>query len=264
MIGEPGEILVVDDEGVVRRVLGDALAQVGHRVRTAGSGAEALAALEVAPVDVVLLDLQLGDADGVEVMQAMRARWPETQVIILTAHGSMASAIAAVRHDAADYLLKPVGVEALRGRVGEVLARSRVGRQRQERLRSMFVQLRSLVSDAEPAAAAPRPAAAAEGGALQAGPLTVDVVRHLVAMGGQSVDVTPTEFAILQALLQEPGAVVTCGRIVQSFQVGVSDEDEARQILRPHIVRLRRKLEPDPARPTHLRSVRGVGYRWSA
>jgi two-component system KDP operon response regulator KdpE len=264
MSSDVATILVVDDEAVVRRVLGDALAQAGHAVRTAGSGEAALAALKEEPADLVLLDLQLGDADGVEVMQAIRERWPQTQIIILTAHGSMSSAIAAVRNEAADYLLKPIGVEALRCRAAEVLARHRASRQRQERIRTMYEQLQALVSEEHlppSRAALPTPPRANQGGA---GPLSIDTTRHIVRMGGQPVDVTPTEFAILQALVRIPGAVVPCGQIVQGFQAGVTDEDEARQILRPHIVRLRRKLELDPSRPTYIQSVRGVGYRWNS
>lgn len=264
-MSERATILVVDDEAVVRRVLGDALTQAGYRVRTVASAEAALAAMADEPADLVLLDLQLGDADGVEVMQAVRERWPETQLIVLTAHGSMASAIAAVRHDAADYLLKPIGVDALRVRVAEVLERHQAGRRRQEHIRTLYEQLRVIVDDERPgAASATQRAPAVSAGVYSAGPLTVDVSRYLVRMGGHPVDVTPTEFAILQSLARIPGAVVPCGQIVQSFQGGVADEDEARQMLRPHIVRLRRKLEPDPAQPIYIQSVRGVGYRWGS
>jgi DNA-binding response OmpR family regulator len=258
------QILVVDDETVVRRVLGDALAQAGYRVRTAASGEEALAVLAEQPSDLVLLDLQLGDADGVEVMQVIRARWPQTQILILTAHGSMSSAIAAVRHEAADYLLKPIGVEALRQRVGEVLARHQAGRERQELIRTMYQQLQTLVADERPAplASEGRPGAVADERALTAGPLVVDSGRHLVRMAGQPIEVTPTEFAILQILARSPGSVVSCAQIAQAFQGGIESEDEARQIVRPHIVRLRRKIEPDSAHPRYIQSVRGVGYRW--
>lgn len=256
-------ILIVDDEAVVRRVFGDALAQAGYRVRLAESGEAALAALAVAPAELVLLDLQLGDSDGIEVMRAARERWPQLQIIILTAHGSMASAIEALRADVADYLLKPVSVEALRTRVAEVLARNRTNRERTERLRSMSQQLQAMLNADEMPPAPAKPTLAGER-VLRAGPLVLDIGRHSLHMDGQSIEVTPTEFAILHALLHSAGAVVTCGQLAQGFQSGVVDEDEARQIMRPHIVRLRRKLEPDPARPAYLQSVRGVGYRWNS
>jgi DNA-binding response OmpR family regulator len=263
MATESAHILVVDDETVVRRVLGDALAQTGYRVRTAASGAEALEKLAEHPADLILLDLQLGDTNGVEVMQVIRTRWPQSQIIILTAHGSMSSAIAAVRHEAADYLLKPIGIDALRQRVGEVLARYRASRDRQDLIRTMYQHLQTLVADeAAGTPGAEPPPGSGDERTLSAGPLLVDRGRHLVRMAGQTIEVTPTEFAILQTLARSPGSVVGCTQIVQAFQSGVESEDEARQILRPHIVRLRRKLEPDPAHPRYLQSVRGIGYRW--
>lgn len=254
-------ILVVDDEAVVRRVLSDALSQAGYRVRAAASGEAALAMMVDEPAELILLDLQLGDSDGVEVMRTSRERWPQTQVIILTAHGSLASAIAAVRSDAADYLLKPIGVDELRRRVGEVIMRHRAGRERQERIRTMYQQLQALVADEGLLERQPGAGGAGER-ALSAGPLSVDVARHMVRMAGQPVEVTPTEFAILHALARNPGTVVPCVQIVQTFQGSVASEDEARQMLRPHIVRLRRKIEPDAAHPIYIQSVRGVGYRW--
>ncbi|MFV9503226.1 MAG: response regulator transcription factor [Oscillochloridaceae bacterium umkhey_bin13] len=256
-------ILVVDDEIVVRRVLSDALAQAGHRVRSAGSGADALALLAEEPADLVLLDLQLGDSDGVEVMQIIRERRPQTQIIILTAHGSMASAIAALRSEAADYLLKPIGVEVLRQRVAEVLMRYQANRERLDRLRAMYAQMQALVADEGGLQVEEPPSPLAER-AINAGLLSIDVGRHEVRMGSQPIEVTPTEFAILQTLARTPGTVVPCMQIVQAFQGAVTDEDEARQMLRPHIVRLRRKLEPNPSRPIFLQSVRGIGYRWSS
>ncbi|RRR69217.1 MAG: DNA-binding response regulator [Candidatus Viridilinea halotolerans] len=257
------QILVVDDETVVRRVLGDALAQTGYRVRTAASGEEALAAMAALPADLVLLDLQLGDSNGVDVMQIMRSRWPQTQIIILTAHGSMGSAIAAVRHEAADYLLKPIGVDALRQRVGEVLTRHRASRERQTLIRTMYQQLQSLVEeDAPEASPAEAPPTHRDALTLVAGPLVVDSGRYAVHMRGQPIEVTPTEFAILQILARNPDSAVSCVQIVQTFQAGVESEDEARQIVRPHIVRLRRKIEADPTHPHYIQSVRGIGYRW--
>lgn len=260
MTSQGATILVVDDEAVVRRVLGDALAHAGYRVRSAATGEAALSSMAEDPADLILLDLQLGDTDGVAIMQVARERWPQTQVIILTAHGSLASAIAAVRHDAADYLLKPIGVDELRQRVGQVISRARASRDRQERIRVMYQQLQALVADE--GLAAPQPEMPPGGERLTLGPLTIDVSRHVVRIGSQPIELTPTEFAIVHTLARSQGMVVTCRQIVGSFQGAVESEDEARQILRPHIVRLRRKVEADPANPVYIQSVRGVGYRW--
>jgi two-component system KDP operon response regulator KdpE len=173
----------------------------------------------------------------------------------------MASAIEAVRQEAADYLLKPISMETLRTRVAEVLTRHRATQQRSERIRHMYQQLQALVADEGLGNAMP-PAPQAAGAVVHAGPLAMDVQQHMVRMAGQPVELTPTEFAILHALVRQPGTVIPCTQLIGAFQPGQIDEDEARGVMRPHIVRLRRKIEPDPQRPTYILSVRGVGYRW--
>jgi DNA-binding response OmpR family regulator len=261
MSAESASVLVVDDEALVRRVLGDALSQAGYRVSRAASGAEALAMLEQAGADLMLLDLQLGDDDGIEVMRAARSRWPNLPIIILTAHGSLASAIQAVRNDASDYLLKPIGIESLRARVAEVIAQHRASQQRYARIRTMYQQLQALVEDA--GLGTPQAPTAPPGGMLRAGPLSIDAQQHIARMAGQSVDLTPTEFAILYALARQPGVVIPCVQLIQTIQGVQMDADEARNVMRPHILRLRRKIEPDPQHPVYIQSVRGIGYRWN-
>lgn len=259
---EPVTILIVDDEAVVRRVLGDALEQAGYRVRRAASGAEALAILAQAPIDLMVLDLQLGDTDGVAIMREVRIQWAHLPIIILTAHGSLSSAIEAVRHEAADYLLKPIGLDTLRNRVAETIARTHANRQRHERLKTMYSEIQALVA-AEglvPHRALPLPPMEC----IAAGPLTIDLHRHEVRLHGHAIEVTPTEFSILHTLAQYADAPISCTRLVDAFQGGSFAEDEARQIMRPHIVRLRRKIEADPQHPAFLQSVRGIGYRWNS
>ncbi|NJN17366.1 MAG: response regulator transcription factor [Oscillochloris sp.] len=204
MSNESARILIVDDEAIVRRVLGDGLSQTGYQVRTAASADEALALLAQQPVDLLLLDLQLGDRNGIDVLREVRAQRPQLPILILTAHGSLTSAIDAVRLDADDYLLKPIGLEALRTRVAEVLARYKAEVGRQERLRTMYRHMQALIADEglTPAQAVSQPA---QKGVYVAGPLAVDVPRHQVRINGQLVDVTPSEFAILHTLV--------CGRV---------------------------------------------------
>ncbi|EFO81843.1 two component transcriptional regulator [Oscillochloris trichoides DG-6] len=259
---ETASVLVVDDEAVVRRILGDALAQAGYRVQRAQNSAEALALLEHPGADLMLLDLQLGDDDGVDVMRIARSKWPQLPIIILTAHGSMSSAIEAVRLEAADYLLKPIGIETLRSRVAEVIERYRANQQRHERIRSMYQQLQEIVKDEGLAVHHEAPPSTSHELNLRVGDLSIDVQQHTVRMRGQTVEVTPTEFAILHTLARQPGVVIPCVQLIQAFQNVQMEEDEARTVMRPHIVRLRRKLEPDPQRPIYIQSVRGIGYRW--
>jgi DNA-binding response OmpR family regulator len=231
-------------------------------VELASSGTMAMERLASPGIDLLLLDLQLGDIDGTDVMQFARQRWPDLSIIMLTAHGSLPSAIAAVRAGAADYLLKPISMATLRDVVHRVLAERDRSRARGERLRAVYEQMDALmrsegllhaVAVSEPA---PRSAI------YESAPLHIDVQQHMVALRGQPIDVTPSEFAILLELLRVPGAVVACLRLARAINTVVDDEEEARQLIRPHIARLRRKLETAPQQPVHLISVRGVGYRW--
>ncbi|HEX5689255.1 MAG TPA: response regulator transcription factor [Roseiflexaceae bacterium] len=256
-------ILVVDDEAVVRRVLSDALRRAGHDVELAACGMEALKRLAQPGVDLLLLDLQLGDIDGVEVMQAARRNWPELPIIMLTAHGSLPSAIAAVRANAADYLLKPISMEKLREVIEETLERHNRFRTRGAQLRSMYEQMGTLLQSEGllPSMAVFDPADVS-GAVYEAGPLRLDARQHTVMLRGQPLDVTPSEFAILQELLRAPGTVVSCLQLAHAIQTIADDEEEARALIRPHIGRLRRKVEYDSQQPSHILSVRGIGYRW--
>ena len=138
-------ILIVDDEAIVQRVLGDALSRSDLTVELASSGSAALERLERPGIDLLLLDLQLGDIDGVDVLRAARQRWPNLPIIMLTAHGSLPSAIAAVRAGAADYLLKPISIATLRDVVNRVLSERDHIRAREERLRAAYEQMDALL-----------------------------------------------------------------------------------------------------------------------
>ena len=180
---------------------------------------------------------------------------------MLTAHGSLPSAIAAVRSGAADYLLKPVTIDYLRERIGCILGQAQQVQQRQEQLQTMYVQMRGFLAREgmlELGGAPPEAPAAV----IHSGPLYLDLRQHIVQMDGVSVLTTPIEFAILVELLRQSGSVISCTTLVRATNTVASDEEEARQLIRPHIVRLRRKLEPDPQQPRFLISVRGIGYRW--
>jgi two-component system KDP operon response regulator KdpE len=259
-------LLLVDDELIVRRLLGDALAHAGYHVELASSDTEALERLAQPGIDMLLVDLRLGDADGVQVMQAARQLWPRLPIIMLTANGSLSSAIAAVRAGVADYLLKPIDLETLRQRIAAILDDYDLSRAHAQQLTAMYSQLHGILQSegwlretstdtlAQPAA----------GQVYRSGPLSLDVQYHAVRMHQQPIDVTPSEFAILVELLRQPGAVVPCMRLTEAINTAVDDEEAARQLIRPHIVRLRRKLERDPQQPCYLLSVRGLGYRWAS
>ena len=230
--------LVVDDEEGVRFFLEEILRRAGHLVVTVSSGEEALERLWEGPFDLVMLDLKLGGrVDGMRVLEAVKWRWPETVVVILTAHGSLDSALAAIREGVDGYLLKPAEPGQVRQAVQEALARRK-----------------RLARSAKPAR---------EELLLVQGPFSIDLKRHVATCAGQPLELTAREFALLVYLVQNASRVLSPQELVQVVQqYECQDPYEAQQIVKWYIHRLRRKVEPDPASPRHILTVRGVGYRF--
>ena len=228
--------LVVDDEERIRFFLQETLQRSGHVVTTASSGEEALERLQETSFDLVMLDLMLGGRiDGQRVLEAIRWRWPGTIVIILTAHGSLESAVSAIQEGVDGYLLKPVRPDDIRRAVGEAVER-----------RQMLV------------------AAEQDGDAghiLKRGPFAVDLQSRQVTYGEKTVDLTPSEFKLLVHMMQNAREAISPPELVQAVrQYKPEYLQEARQIIKWYVHRLRRKVEPDPSNPRHILNVRGVGY----
>ena len=236
--------LVVDDEAGIRFFLEEALQQIGHSVVTVSSGEEALDQLRDGRFDLILLDLMLGGrVDGMRVLESVKWRWPATVVIILTAHGSLDSSLAAIREGVDGYLLKPVEPEELWQVVEEAL-------NRQSKLAQAYEQPQE---DEE------------KGQILQSGPFTVDLEKQMATMAGQLLDLNASEFALLAHLMQNADRAISPQELVWVAK-GYESEDvqEAREIIKWYIYRLRRKVEPDPSDPHYVLNVRGVGYRFGS
>jgi DNA-binding response OmpR family regulator len=237
-MSEKMHTLVVDDEAGIRFFLAETLRKAGHTVEAAGSGEEALERLRTTPFDLVVLDLKLGGrVDGLRVLEAVRWRWPGTMAIILTGHGSLDSAMAAIRDGVDGYLLKPVEPKDLRQAIQEASDRR---------------QRRSL------------PKARDEGQqVLRHGPFSVDSSKHLATLSGQPLDLTTREFRLLAHLIENANRVVGPKELVEAVQGYECDSlYEARDIIKWYVHRLRRKVEPDPSNPRYITNVRGVGYRF--
>ncbi len=235
------QTLVVDDEAGIRFFINQTLTRAGHSVTEAVDGEEALAVLRETPFDLVMLDLQLGGrVDGLKVLEALRWRWPDAVAIILTAHGSLESAMQAIHDDVDLYLLKPVTPEELRDAVQAALSK----RQRQRE------QLQEQAS---------------AGDVLQRGDFYLDLDKHEVRYKDRGLELTPSEFELLAYLIQHEHRVVPPPELVEVVR-DYKPEDlyEARNIIKWYIHRLRRSVEPDAANPRHIINVRGVGYRFKA
>ena len=226
--GGPRLLLVEDDEPA-RRLLHAYLVRRGYRVDEAATAAEALRSWDAHRADLILLDLGLPDADGVEIVRKVR-REATTPIVILSARGTERDKIAALEAGADDYLTKPFSTDELNARIRAVLRR----------------------------AAGPD----ADGGRLTLGPIELDVLHHSVTVSGVPVRLTPREFELLKVLLAYPGRVVTKGRLLRAVW-GLAYAEESHYV-HVYVNRLRRKLAAaDPAGSIDalIATEPGVGYR---
>lgn len=233
------ETLVVDDEQGIRFFLEKTLTKSGHSVTTAGSGEAALEALRDKRFDLMLLDLKLGGrVDGLRVLEAVRWRWPSTIVIMLTAHGSLASAQAAIEEGVDGYLLKPVEPAEVRETIAEAI-------ERRQRVVDSHVDVKAREKH------------------MQRGPFFVDRKKYVATFKGEPLDLTRREFRLLVHLMENTQRVVAPPELVRvARDYDPDDIQEARDIIKWYIHRLRQKVEPDPANPRYIVNVRGVGYRF--
>jgi DNA-binding response OmpR family regulator len=223
-------ILVVDDEPKIADLARDYLEHAGFTVRTAADGEAALTAVRRDRPDLVVLDLGLPGLDGLDVTRAIR-RDSNLPVIMLTARDDELDKLLGLELGADDYLTKPFSPRELVARVRAVLRR--------------------VDAAAEPDAVT----------LIRAGDLTLDLPRMRADLAGHTIDLTPTEFALLAAMARQPGRIFTRSQLLDAVH-GVAFESYERAI-DTHIKNIRRKLEPDPRRPVLVLTVYGVGYRFA-
>ncbi len=238
---EPIRTLVVDDEAGIRFTLEKTLSRVGHNVTVVGSGEDALEVLRDTPFDLAFLDLNLGGhVDGLRILEAARWRWPNMAVIILTAHGSLDSAMEAIREGVDRYVLKPVTPKELREVVEEVLS------QKHEEVERIQDQTEDPVL-------------------LRRGDFVVDLQKHCVSHDKEILDLTAREYDLLVHMMENSYRVISPKELVEVVRGYRPDHIyEARNIIKWYIHRLRQSIEPDPSHPVHIVNVRGVGYRFVA
>lgn len=257
------KILVVDDEQAVRLSLAELLSMEGYQVTTAASGEEALRYLNETAFDLVLLDLIMPGIGGLQVMEIARQIAPDTVIIMLTAHGTLSSAITALRQGAHDYLLKPCAVDDILTSVSAGLDKRKREARRKELVSVMeetIQELKGVHGFLTPQQVADQEAAEEEERFLQARGIIVDKQKHVATINDTPLDLTPTELRLLACLITNADRVLSSRELVKEVQNYDCREEEARSIIRVHIRRLRRKIEPDPRQPQYIVNVRGVGY----
>jgi two-component system, OmpR family, response regulator RegX3 len=225
-------VLVVEDEESFSDALSYMLRREGFDAVVAASGPEALAEYDRSGADIVLLDLMLPGLPGTEVCRALRTR-SNVPIIMLTAKDSEIDKVVGLELGADDYVTKPYSARELVARIRAVLRRR---------------------GDATGAPSAD--------GVLEAGRVRMDVERHVVAVDGEPVPLPLKEFDLLEYLLRNAGRVLTRGQLID--RVWGADYVGDTKTLDVHVKRLRAKLEPDPANPTCLLTVRGLGYKLEA
>jgi two-component system, OmpR family, alkaline phosphatase synthesis response regulator PhoP len=224
-------ILVVEDEMKIARLVRDYLEHAGFEVVVTGDGESALASVRGARPDLVVLDLGLPGADGLDVARELR-RGSGVPIVMLTARGDETDRIVGLELGADDYVVKPFSPKELVARVRAVLRRS---------------------------------AAAGEGNDARApirtGDVEIDPFKMRTTVAGRPVELTATEFQLVATLAAEPGRVFTRGQLLERIH-GVAFESYERAI-DAHVKNIRRKLEPEPGAPRYVLTVHGVGYRFA-
>jgi DNA-binding response OmpR family regulator len=249
-------ILIIDDEAAIRESLSALLTVEGYQVETADSGEAALEILREDGFDLVLLDIRMPGLDGMEVMHEMRKYHPETRIIIITGFGSLESAIEAIRSGAHDYLLKPYGAEDILGSIKKVISEKEAKTRKEiliDQLTSSLEQLKDMEGMRKEELPARRVVALPLG-------VMVDLERRDVWRGNDRVHLTPTESILLGTFLENRGRVLTHKELVFMVQGIEVPEDEAPEVLRPMVSRLRKKLALFPGVEEWVSNVRGTGY----
>jgi len=248
-------LLVVDDEDATRRSLADILRLEGYQVQTAPSGENAISMLQNVEFDLILLDLKMPGVDGLEVLRFVTRTWPDTQVILLTAHGSLESAIEALRYGAGDYLLKPSSPDQIMNSVEKGL-KARADLKRRTNLLEHLEQSIQLLKSAHTSGGA----APVQADYSFSNGVMVNLAKREIWQGDTVVKLTPTEGKLMQVFLENYKKVFTHRQLVLLVQGYEITDWEAPEVLRPVISRLRQKLKVFPGGFHWISSVRGTGY----
>jgi two-component system KDP operon response regulator KdpE len=229
MSPQPLSVLVVDDEAALRRTIRASLATSGFTVEEAGTGGEAVAAIQRRPFDLVLLDMNMPRMNGVEACRQIRTLAPRTGIIMVTVRDAEEDKVGALEAGADDYVTKPFRFRELIARVKAVIRRTHGD-------------------------------TSTEGGILQAGDLKIDLDRRMLWKAGEEIRLSPKEFDLLSFLWKKRGAPLTHAKLLRG--VWGAEYGSELEYLRTYVRMLRKKIEDDPAKPQFILTDPWVGYRF--
>lgn len=255
------KILIVDDEASLRLFLSEELAEEGYQVFTAANGHEALTLLNEHPIDLAIIDLQMPGINGLTLMAAIEKMNDPPELIMLTAHASLETSIEAMRLGTSDFLLKPYEIDELLGAIERVMKQRRL--KLQQRLAARLLAESFGVT---PAPAQPRPDPAKPNPAsltrLEARALVVELETMGVTKNGRALSLSPTEFRLLTTLMKHANQPLTFQELADLTHGQTVDAYQARDLLKSHLGRLRRKLGQAPDGGDYIINVHSVGYKF--
>jgi DNA-binding response OmpR family regulator len=257
-------ILIVDDDAHVLLALSRSLRLKGYpHVDEAHSGMEAVEKITRIPYDLMMLDIRMPEMDGMTVLQKAQQIRPNLQVIILTGHAAMESALAALKSGmVVDYLLKPASLDQVEAAIRKALRKRLTEMQQRHSLETAIAALEQLKTDAPSTPGHSAPISLER--YLHAGPVSLDRDSRQATLKWEgrihTTTLTASEESILALLMSRPGDVFSSRQIAREALNYDLTENEAKSIVHPHIVRLRRKVEQNSKHPGLVRTVRGKGY----
>lgn len=246
-------ILIIDDEPYLRLTLGLILSRAGYQIEEASTAADGMYMASIQPFDLILLDLQLPDREGLEILPELRALQPRTPVVILTANGSIEKAAEAMRRGAYEYLLKPVSPGEIIAQVDDILHQRGTG------IEPAHYSVEELT--AEDCTHGPL---APDDQIVRAGEVVLDLQNQVVFVREQAVTLPPCTFDYLVTLARHAPRPVDYATLVGESQGYWLPAVEAQDLARWRIYRLRRAIEVDPGEPRIIITQAGVGYRLAA
>lgn len=262
-------ILIVDDDPTMRQMLRKSMEKAGFHVFDADNGYSALHLLQQHPVSVMILDMQMPQLGGVATMRQACQIQQDLQIIILTGNPTIDNAIASIKANVADYFVKPVDLLILIAAVSRAATQQSFSQQQQALLNQLDSAVQKISHSASSDARKLNHASPVEkhrSDEISVYPLTLNKSQRLAILASRPLEpikLSRGETAVLYALMHQPNVILSCTQIVNhAFGYSTHTANEAENVVRPYLSRLRQKIEQDPRKPKHLQTVHGQGYRF--